>query len=620
MTSLKSKKDSDRNRKNKQISNVPNCKIGRENYQTKLCKNIQNRCKNMCNDVVWAVCDKKKPCPCCRSCVNNFLCVEIETQVFNKGFNRCYEKECANISKIYCEFCGIYKEDNEKHEPKIINLDLMSLYTEITDSLMYLSNVNRHLHGVTLTLSIDYRRNYKKKKIGKESTASTASNRSIDYHYPDVFKRVQSSQLQSQSNSVDEKLVDDDTPEYDTAGIGICFVLTEKKIEGVFMLEYALGLCYGAGIGDSIGSYFISSQGVINQGRLNDAMEMKGGGMRYGKEIRSGQVTDDTEMALCIARGLIRMIQERKNAEVQSVTMKYIADEYYIWWHSNPVDASSESMERAFKKKISIDEIRKIALEHNEKICKMFDPKGDASNGSLIRCMPLIIYESSLTHASYLIYYSVCAYALTAQYLIRHPEQRERNKLAVHYAEKFLSDCKSNTPQPKDSLVHKSAIEEVEKWIKQTRDVADKHIQKLSTQGLDPKKSFDHHLYPKLEEIRLFSSHIIISLQRAFYHLLKADEFEIAIKSTLGVGGNTDSNCCVVGGLLGAFHGITKLDKWRQKIDNSKVRSSRHIYQAKYYKDYVPYLFDNSLDPNNYKLEDNKISPYDNKKFAEFEL
>jgi len=99
----------------------------------------------------------------------------------------------------------------------------------------------------------------------------------------------------------------------------------------------------------------------------------------------------------------------------------------------------------------------------------------------------------------------------------------------------------------------------------------------------------------------------MISFERAFYHLWLADDFEKAIKVTLGLGGNTDSNCCVVGGLLGAYHGIHKLHVWKKKIDNwthrKKELKKREPYQAKHYDIYVQFLFKHALHPNPKKFQ-----------------
>jgi ADP-ribosyl-[dinitrogen reductase] hydrolase len=47
-----------------------------------------------------------------------------------------------------------------------------------------------------------------------------------------------------------------------------------------------------------------------------------------------------------------------------------------------------------------------------------------------------------------------------------------------------------------------------------------------------------------------------IAFIHAFRHLLLASSYEQAIQETLSGGGDTDTNACIVGGLIGALHGI----------------------------------------------------------------
>ena len=47
-----------------------------------------------------------------------------------------------------------------------------------------------------------------------------------------------------------------------------------------------------------------------------------------------------------------------------------------------------------------------------------------------------------------------------------------------------------------------------------------------------------------------------IGFTHAFFHLLEQSTFENALRETLAGGGDTDTNACIVGALLGALHGI----------------------------------------------------------------
>jgi len=280
-----------------------------------------------------------------------------------------------------------------------------------------------------------------------------------------------------------------------------------------------------------------------------------------------------------------------------------------------------------------VEKMRKNAFNENEHIMKEEDKKGISSNGSLIRCMPLIIYgirlqpdqtfnlmrlDSSLTHASYLVYYAVTAYALTAQYLIRHPFDEERHKKSVEYCLTFLENRKSV------DMKYFSAIEEVERWIKRAITVAKKDLNNSREPSYGTASV-------KLDEFQQFHSHIKVSFERAFYHLYKGNTFKDAMRETMKVGGNADSNCCVVGGLMGAYHGLKVVmqnDKQKksyleiiEKWDHpeKKKKEQRAPYQAKLYSQYLPILLKFPLHPKKFKLEDSTIG-FGERKKEEFVL
>ena len=63
----------------------------------------------------------------------------------------------------------------------------------------------------------------------------------------------------------------------------------------------------------------------------------------------------------------------------------------------------------------------------------------------------------------------------------------------------------------------------------------------------------------------------------AFHHLYRATPFQKAILETLVRGGDTDTNACIVGGLLGALHGMDKIPK--SALDKVLACDIRHGQQ-----------------------------------------
>lgn len=64
----------------------------------------------------------------------------------------------------------------------------------------------------------------------------------------------------------------------------------------------------------------------------------------------------------------------------------------------------------------------------------------------------------------------------------------------------------------------------------------------------------------------------MIAFTYAFYFLNKAISYEEAIRETLYLNGDTDTNAAIVGGLLGAYHGYKAIpEDWRNKVLNAEI-------------------------------------------------
>jgi ADP-ribosylglycohydrolase len=93
---------------------------------------------------------------------------------------------------------------------------------------------------------------------------------------------------------------------------------------------HALGSLLGAACGDAAGAVLEFKYSVSPE-EVDHAMSMPGGGIF---RVAPGQITDDTEMMICLARGLtIPPCDARK--------------EYKAWIDSGPFDCGSTQGQRA---------------------------------------------------------------------------------------------------------------------------------------------------------------------------------------------------------------------------------------------------------------------------------
>ena len=66
--------------------------------------------------------------------------------------------------------------------------------------------------------------------------------------------------------------------------------------------DRSIGCILGAFVGDSLGSYLEFKLGVQKEEEVEKCMRMEGGGTY---NLAPGQITEDSELAMCLMRGII---------------------------------------------------------------------------------------------------------------------------------------------------------------------------------------------------------------------------------------------------------------------------------------------------------------------------
>ncbi|KAJ5075655.1 leucine rich repeat family protein [Anaeramoeba ignava] len=287
-------------------------------------------------------------------------------------------------------------------------------------------------------------------------------------------------------------------------------------------IDKALGSLIGAGIGDSTGSRLEFLGHKPKEEEVKEALLMPGGGI-WG--VSSGQLTDDTEMALSLAHALVNPI----NTSNSKFNINSIAYYYSFWFKSKPFDIGNTT-----KKAISFisnlnptdPNLANLMIQNSLKV----NIKSKA-NGSLMRATPLAIWgyklpvlqlaecakrESQLTHPNPTCCDAVASYVIACSHLITNQED---NKGAFNKAYNWVKN---------------QGNKEVIEWL----DLA--------------KQDINIPFYPEQGFIKIAFIH-------AFRHLFLGTDFLQALKCILEGGGDTDTNAAIVCGLLGAFHGISRL-------------------------------------------------------------
>lgn len=276
------------------------------------------------------------------------------------------------------------------------------------------------------------------------------------------------------------------------------------------------GSVFGALIGDAAGGVLEFMGRKPTKEEVQIALDMPGGGVF---NLAPGQFTDDGEMTVALLGALAQ-----SNG---SYLLNQVVKAYCSWERSKPFDigmaTSSALMEDPYGETTDEIEVRvtKQAATYNS------DSK---ANGSLMRATPLGVISVALsqedtihvvrkdvclTHPNETCQHATVAYVLAIRHLILHPgDAQGALKVAMTYVR---DNC-----------------EEVKDWI-----------ENIITNSPGP-------VYP----LAGFVKH---AFSLAFYHLRCGSSYEEAITHTLERGGDTDTNACIVGGLIGALHGVDKI-------------------------------------------------------------
>jgi ADP-ribosyl-[dinitrogen reductase] hydrolase len=258
----------------------------------------------------------------------------------------------------------------------------------------------------------------------------------------------------------------------------------------------------GGAVGDALGApveFMTPGEIAARHGRL---AEMVGGGWL---RLKPGQVTDDTEMTLCVARGVTTS---------GSWDLRVIAAEFANWLKSKPVDVG-DTCRRG---------IRNFMLKG-----QLESPPNqwDAGNGALMRMTPV----------------ALCT--------LGSPELLEIRAMELgHLTHNHpLSDAACITY---GRMIH-LALKGAEK--SRLRREADSLVATFPTFRFDP--------YPGLA-----TGYVVDTLQTVFHHFFRSRSFEECIVNTVNQGGDADTTGAIAGGLAGAYYGLHEIPRrWLKKLD-----------------------------------------------------
>lgn len=303
--------------------------------------------------------------------------------------------------------------------------------------------------------------------------------------------------------------------------------------------DAALGCLLGACVGDAAGAVLEFLEHKPSLAEVNLAMKMPGGGVW---QVAPGQITDDGELTLCLARAL---------SSSSHFNLEKNAQNYAQWIQSFPFDIGYTTMQS----------LGCFASSPFKEIC---DKQGYAAgmtqaasqqcmsskaNGSLMRISPLGIWghrfndkelahlaqqDARLSHPNESCAHAAACYVIAISNLIKKPGDR---KTAFKCAQCW-------------AIFH--ANEEVCDWLQQAQN------------------NIKVPYYPH-------EGFVKIAFMHAFRHLWLETDYEEALRETLLGGGDTDTNACIVGGLIGAACGADAIpDDMKQPVLRCNTQQGKH--------------------------------------------
>lgn len=146
-------------------------------------------------------------------------------------------------------------------------------------------------------------------------------------------------------------------------------VLAQKTspLNSLTLQQSASGAYLGLAIGDALGAtteFMTPAEIQYKHGRLDKII---GGGWL---NLKPGQVTDDTEMALALGESIVQN---------QTVIAEKVAQSFSDWMRSKPVDIGHTVR-------------RGIIQYRNHGICQVPENEHDAGNGACMRCLPIALF------------------------------------------------------------------------------------------------------------------------------------------------------------------------------------------------------------------------------------
>jgi len=303
----------------------------------------------------------------------------------------------------------------------------------------------------------------------------------------------------------------------------LCEPVPGETIEDAGLRERAQGCWLGQLAGDALGSMVEFQSAWAIRDRYPHGLREIGPSPVW--RTLAGQPTDDSELALMLARTLL---QDKHFDDEQ------IARAYGYWRRSRPFDIGG-TIGQATRAIVDAESRGQSIIQ----AARAAANRGSEANGGLMRQSPLAIWGHALPHDE-------LDRLVRRDTTLTHPSRVCQDTSAA-----FIVAVAATI---KEGLDGEAAYGRALEWDQQHGE----------SPTVSRALAESRHAKPQYESNQ---GHVLIALHNAFYQALHASSFEEGVVATVMGGGDTDTNAAIAGSLLGAIHGVNAIPvQWRQTV------------------------------------------------------
>lgn len=318
----------------------------------------------------------------------------------------------------------------------------------------------------------------------------------------------------------------------------------------------AAGAVLGLAVGDALGTTYefdVIDQPAYPMLATGPATDVVGAGPFL---LAPGAVTDDTQLAVCVARSLVA---NRCELDLADVSRRFLA------WSDEAFDVGNQT--RAALQRLADGEDPR---EAGRRVWRA-SGRTAAGNGSLMRAASLAVAYAGRPRQARV-------EAAVAESLITHADPRcalacaafvEAIATAVTGATRTgdLVDATVMSAAAADGSARAAALLRAA-WASDADDLAAVAGAEVAiASDLAAAAALDPDLYGAELHIDRTAGFVRVAFRLAFWHLRQTPSWEAALVDVASRGGDADTNAAITGALVGARDGATAIPRaWRDRV------------------------------------------------------